>query len=156
VSLSFFVAGSPITQGSKVGFMGKAGKVVMRESGRGHLDAWRNAVGAEARGVAPDELWMVPVLLTLEFRLQIPSSAPKRRRVWPIGKKSGDVDKLARACMDALTGVIFVDDAQVIGLAVTKDFGRPGVMVTIESVMDADIDWVPTWQPALHMNEVKQ
>jgi Holliday junction resolvase RusA-like endonuclease len=65
-----------------------------------------------------------------------PRSAPKRRRTWPIGARSGDVDKLARSVLDSLTGVLFHDDAQVVHLVVSKDYGdAPGVRVF---VADAD------------------
>lgn len=39
--------------------------------------------------------------------------------------------------LDALTGVCFVDDAQVVHLTVTKDWaadGQPGVRVTVAQV----------------------
>ena len=154
-SITFAVYGLPVTQGNKSAFVTKTGKAVMREGrsneAKGRFDAWRHAVGDEARRVAGDALLEGPVLVTLTFGLQRPASAPKRRRTWPTAARSGDVDKLARACLDAITGVILVDDAQVIGLAVTKDYGRPGVQVTVTPVCDSDVDWQPTWQPALHL-----
>jgi hypothetical protein len=73
-----------------------------------------------------------PVALRAEFRLPKPASAPKRLRTWPIKARSGDVDKLARACLDALTGVLFADDAQVISLMVTKDWAVKGPGLWLE------------------------
>jgi crossover junction endodeoxyribonuclease RusA len=158
MTVTFFVAGLPSTQGNKSAFVTKSGKAVMREGrskqAKSNFDAWRHAVGDEARRYAGDELEAGPVLVTLAFGLARPASAPKRRRTWPIAARSGDVDKLARACLDAVTGVLLADDSQVVGLAVTKAYGRPGVAVTVDPIeADPTVDWWPTWQPVLHLEE---
>lgn len=159
--VTFFVAGVATTQGSHVGIATKSGKVIVREKHKSSLEAWRDAIATEARQAALNAAiagaeWPItgPVLVTLAFGLQRPTSAPKRRRTWPIAARSGDVDKLARACLDALTGVLVADDAQVVGLAVTKDYGRPGVFVAVDELeADATIDYRPAWQPVLHLDE---
>lgn len=158
--VDFFVAGTPITQGSKSAIRVGNRAVVVEGKSRAARDsfaAWRHAVAAEARRVADDHFLFDgapitnPVLVTLTFGLQKPASAPKRRRTWPCGARSGDVDKLARACLDAITGVLVADDAQVVGLAVTKDYGRPGVRVMLwPADTDADLDWLPHWEPWTH------
>jgi Holliday junction resolvase RusA-like endonuclease len=147
----FRVAGIPHTQGSKTGFVA-GGHVVLREGSSpraaADLKAWRYAVAGEAR-ISRCPLLAGPVLVSLRFGLPKPASAPKRRRTWPTATRSGDVDKLARACLDALTGVCFVDDAQVVGLAVTKDYGPPGVEVMVIPVPDGDGGdyWEAVWVP---------
>lgn len=55
-------------------------------------------------------------------RLQVRASAPDR----PAGKP--DVDKLARAVLDALTAVVWLDDAQVTDLAAHKFYAGFGGM----------------------------
>ena len=67
-----------------------------------------------------------PVEVLLHFELARPKSA---RRLLPSTKP--DLDKLARAVLDALTGVVFKDDAQVVDLRVTKRYGTPGVHVIV-------------------------
>jgi len=62
-----------------------------------------------------------PVTLSLVFVFNKPPSAPKRRE-YPAVKP--DLDKLTRATMDALTGVLFLDDAQVVCLDVSKEYGE--------------------------------
>jgi crossover junction endodeoxyribonuclease RusA len=62
-----------------------------------------------------------PVWLGLRFIFQRPPSAPKRRRL-PAVKP--DLDKLVRATLDALTGVLYLDDAQVCRLSVAKEYGE--------------------------------
>lgn len=154
--IDFFVAGTPVTQGNKTGFV-KNGRVVMTEgksnTARGNFVAWRHAVASEARRAAggdedfdtdDDWPWPGPVIVCLTFGLQRPASAPKRRRTWPTGARSGDVDKLSRAILDALTGVLIADDGQVVGLSVTKTYGRPGVRVQLWPEMEEQL-WVPEW-----------
>ena len=41
----------------------------------------------------------------------------------PIGRNIGDIDKLCRGVLDALTGVVFADDAQVVRLTAGKNYG---------------------------------
>ena len=62
-----------------------------------------------------------PVRVALWFAMPRPSSAPKRRRTWPM--RHPDLDKLVRAALDAITqaGVI-KDDARVVGLHAIKDW----------------------------------
>jgi len=47
------------------------------------------------------------------------ASAPKEMVSMP------DVDKLTRCALDALTGVVFVDDSQVVELSASKGYGEP-------------------------------
>lgn len=74
----------------------------------------------------------VPVSLEAVCYFQKPPSAPKKREV-PAVKP--DSDKLARAILDALTGVLFADDAQVVDLIVRKRYGTPErVEVTVRLI----------------------
>ncbi|MHB8670467.1 MAG: RusA family crossover junction endodeoxyribonuclease [Acidimicrobiales bacterium] len=137
------VLGTPSTQGSKSAILvGGRPRVVEAKSteGRRKLSDWRSAIAAEARTVmAHRDILSGPVSVGLDFRLQRPASAPKRRRTWPVGARSGDVDKLARAAFDALTGVVFGDDSQVVVVLATKDYGRPGVVITVDLVPDETV-----------------
>lgn len=148
----FAVTGLPVTQGSKTAFVVK-GRPVLKESGGDALKAWRYAIATEARGAAATTGGMLlgPLAVNLAFGLPKPASAPKRKRTWPIAQRSGDVDKLARAALDAMTGVVFADDAQVIALAVTKDYGPPGVQVEVWPAGDPDTDYRPGWDLVLHL-----
>jgi crossover junction endodeoxyribonuclease RusA len=127
------VAGLPVTQGSKRAYVVN-GRPVLAEQAGSQLKAWRYAMAMAAGDTHHGPLLEGPVAVTLTFGLLKPASAPKRRRTWPIAARSGDVDKLARAALDALTGVVFADDAQVVELRVSKDYGLPGVEVEVRSV----------------------
>lgn len=83
-----------------------------------------------------------PVALSLHIARPQPESYPKRAtksKPWPwadITKGGGDCDNFAKICQDALNGIAFQDDAQIVDLRVTKGWGQHGVTVEI-SVVDA-------------------
>ena len=131
--VKFTCPGHPITQGSKRAFV-RNGHATLVETGGDKLRLWRHVIATTAREATPDGPIAGPVQVHLWFHLERPASTPKRKRTWPIKARSGDVDKLARAALDALTGVTFADDAQVVRLVVEKDWadGRgPGVEVVV-------------------------
>jgi crossover junction endodeoxyribonuclease RusA len=152
LAVRFWVAGLAVTQGSKTAYVVN-GRPVLAEKGGDRLKGWRYAIATEARAATADLEGLLegPLVVNLTFGLPRPSSAPKRRRTWPIAARSGDVDKLARAALDACTGVIWHDDAQVVGLAVCKDYGPPGVDVEVIQADDPEVDWRPGWQPGPHL-----
>lgn len=139
--IRFEVRGAPEPQGSKTAFVvGKPPRqrAVVVDKAPKDLRAWRNAVAVAAQPIAPSPVWVGPVGVRLTFRLPRPKSEPTHRgrgrlRVpidtWP--DRRPDVDKLARAVLDALTGIVFGDDSQVVVLVATKNWGDPGLTVEI-------------------------
>ena len=79
-----------------------------------------------------------PVSVFLYVRLPIPQSYPKKRREACLSGvempcKKPDIDNIAKTYLDAMNGVIFVDDTQVIDLHVKKLYSEKAgvdVMVT--------------------------
>lgn len=126
-------AGRPRPQGSMRAIRDRAGNCRMVEGGddqsKAKLRAWRKAVKTAARTWRETHPTFSPltgpVQVRLSFRLARPKSHPRHVRTWPISKQTGDIDKLERAILDALTGELFVDDAQVVGVVKTKDWGDP-------------------------------
>lgn len=140
MTVRFTCAGHPVTQGSKRAFV-RNGHAVLTEQAGDRLRLWRHVIATSARQAHTDPPLAGPVQVHLLFRLEPPASAPKRKRTWPIKMRTGDVDKLARAALDSLTGVAFIDDAQVVRLVVEKDWanGRgPGVDVVVTPI-EADL-----------------
>lgn len=138
--ISFFVAGRPIAQGSMTAFVvgrrqadgSVAGpRAVVTASNKGMLDQWRRAVqDAAATAMVGIIMSDQPVAVCLSFVL------PRGRTVtrpWPSVRP--DADKLARAILDALTGVVYVDDAQVVRLDARKRYeagaSGPGVHIQV-------------------------
>ena len=133
---SFYVAGRPAPQGSKASL----GRGRFKEQSP-HLDAWRSDVRNAAIQHAGEALISEPVLVEYVFLFRRPnchyrSSNPARGMkddapTWVA--KAPDLDKLQRSTNDALTGVIWVDDAQVVATLAQKRFDaeRQGAYVRI-------------------------
>jgi Holliday junction resolvase RusA-like endonuclease len=149
--LVFTVVAVPKPQGSKRAFMtkpgpdsGKAPKAVMTDSDKEPLKAFREAVRGSAVDAKPEgfEPFTGPLTVVLAFALHKPKYAERGPRQWPIKKNAGDIDKLTRSVLDALTdAAVYGDDGQVVRLVVEKDYpgteaaGRqtsPGVRVLVE------------------------
>ena len=134
--IRFFVEGVPMPQGSKA----HVGKGVMIESAdrktntrrTGGLKRWRQAVYIEARQAIKSGQFFSdedPVAMSLIFSLPKPKSV---KQMLPFRKP--DVDKLARAVCDALSGTLYKDDARIVRLIASKRYCQkgeaPGVHVT--------------------------
>lgn len=119
---TFFVPGAPATQGSKSLYRGR-----MVESSK-KLPAWRKAVAAVATVHRSRDAALFPdqaLAVDLEFVVQRPKYAIGK--LLPAVKRStGDIDKLARAVLDGLTGICYRDDSQVTTLTVHKRLAAPG------------------------------
>lgn len=72
----------------------------------------------------------VPCRLDLEFFLD----RPLVPAAWaPVGRP--DIDNLEKAVMDALKGVFWHDDCQVVTTCHKKRYGDPGVRITITTAL---------------------
>jgi len=141
-SLSFFVPGIPVPQGSKRAFVirDKSGRhrPVLTESAKG-LPQWRATIalaGRQALLKGEEGNWFSKnaLLVRLAFYLPRPASLPKKVQ-HPV--KRPDLDKLTRAVLDALTGIVWIDDSQITRLEVEKAYahdGQAGVAVVVEPV----------------------
>jgi len=145
-AVEFFTPGRPAPQGSKR----HVGGGVLVESSKA-VKPWRVDVQWAARAACRAPL-DGPVALRLEFVMPRPKSTPKRST--PPAIRRPDVDKLARAVLDALTGVVVGDDSQIVDLHATKRLAEigetPGVHV-VASVPEAPLS--ATHSPA-HTKEV--
>src|SRR6478609_7705675 len=97
-----------------------------RPESREAFKDWRSAVAAAGRTWQADhgaELLDEPLALMAIFHVPKPSSAPTWK-LWARGRP--DVDKLARSALDALTGVLWVDDSRVVSLCVQKPYAILG------------------------------
>ncbi len=73
--------------------------------------------------------------MTLNVDFYMPR--PQRVKVDEPHIKSGDLDKVARSIGDALTGVAYLDDAQIDVLYVRKGYAAPGTLPRAEIVVHA-------------------
>lgn len=135
---SFRVDGVPVTQGNKTALRTRRGKKIMVDQSnmatktrkRNALYDWRAAVGWSAKAAYKGEPTTADVIIAVRFYLPRPKSVKRAR---PSVKP--DLGKLVRAVEDALTGIVWKDDAQVVGYSdVGKEYadGRlPGVEVDV-------------------------
>lgn len=138
-AIGFVVAGVPRPQGRKSAIT-RHGRTVVVESGRALLRPWQDAIREVARDAIAEPL-AGPVRVSLVFTMPRPKShyrtgrysdelrvdAPTHHSHRP------DVDKLARAVLDALTPVAYLDDGQVARLLVEKVYGASsGVAIVVE------------------------
>jgi Holliday junction resolvase RusA-like endonuclease len=117
--MTFVVLGTPATKGSTVSFVGDHG-IVTKTDCKG-LAAWTQAVGWAAKFANVSRAQTgTAVCLTVVFQFVRPKT--QRARLRPTVKP--DLDKLARALLDALTGIAYDDDAQVVKLYLDKVYGE--------------------------------
>ena len=80
-----------------------------------------------------------PVELEVMFYLDRPSTISRTKRPYPIVPP--DLDKLARSCLDPLTGLIYDDDSQVIRLLAWKTYAdtrTPGAFIRVAELSQSD------------------
>lgn len=137
-TLRLFVPGTPAPQGSK-SFKGfRNGRGIMVESSKA-VGPWRERVALAAHNLTmpadvPTPIAGQPLAIRIDFVMPRPASAPKRRT--PAAIRRPDGDKLARAVLDALTGIWFADDAAIVDLRATKRLAEigetPGAHIALE------------------------
>ena len=149
--IQFFVTGIPKPGGSKNAFRNKkTGKIMVVDTCKTVM-VWRNAVSAyAAKAMSGREIFTGPLLLTVTFYMPRPKSHYKT------GKNAGqlksnapfwhtkkpDRTKLLRSTEDAMTGIVWVDDSQVVSGPVKKIYvlpwgpegGNIGASIMIEEV----------------------
>ena len=135
-AITFDVIGmDPATQGSKR----HVGNGIMRET-NARLPAWRSTIANTALATNYS-LTTAPVSISIVFRFLRPKGHYNKSGLSPkaplhlTSKQKGDIDKLSRAVLDALTGTLLHDDSQVVQLSAHKRYTtpdeRPGALITI-------------------------
>lgn len=148
--IRFFVTGTPKPAGSKRAFINKkTGQPIVTDmSGQKGKD-WRHDVKCAAFDAFKEAPLEGPLKLTLVFRLvrpqnhfgtgrninQLKASAPK----YPAGMP--DVTKLIRSVEDALSKLLWKDDAQIVTQSACKVYcdeanPHPGVLVIVQPLED--------------------
>lgn len=73
-----------------------------------------------------------PVQAKFWFYLPMPRNIPKKRRPTALPHHRPDLDNLVKSVKDALNGVAYHDDGQIVKLSAQKTYGTPaGVRITI-------------------------
>ena len=114
--ISFSADGVPVPQGSLKVINGH----VLHSQGSA-LAVWRSTIALSARfaGAKPLEGAMG---IEITFRVRRPRTV---KRDYP--SVAPDLDKYIRACLDALTGICYIDDSQVVDIKAKKVYSdQPG------------------------------
>lgn len=126
-AITFSVIGRPAAQGSKR-YLGNG---VMVESSR-YVHPWRADVKMAAMGATPLH-WdkEASFSLTITFLFVRPKGHHGSKGLKPSAPAApsgrvGDLDKLLRSTLDAMTGIVFADDCQVVTLYAAKRYALPG------------------------------
>lgn len=100
------------------------------------VTVWRQMVATYALQVKPHEPTKEAVELMTIFRLRRPVSLPKKVRYHT---RKPDGVNLNKAVEDALTGLLYHDDAQVIRSIIQKDYvldgEMPGVLIRVQEIL---------------------
>jgi Holliday junction resolvase RusA-like endonuclease len=144
-TVHFTVLGKPQPAGSKSAYLNpKTGKINVSDSNKKSRPWKQQVAGAAADQV--EEVWTGPLALTVAFYVARPKGHYRTGRnagllrdsapVWPTTKP--DTTKLLRAVEDALIGVLYRDDAQVVKQVVSKHYADdvPERCVVIVSRLD--------------------
>jgi Holliday junction resolvase RusA-like endonuclease len=147
--IEFFTPGHPRPKGSTRVVGHTRGRAIVRASNAALLEPWCAMVGFAARAACRKAGLTAP-LADAAFRVGVTYRFPRpKSHTCKRGLRTGaprehvqkpDVDKLDRAILDALTGIVWADDCQVIG-HLPGDGKRwceageePGALVQIEII----------------------
>ena len=129
---AFFVSGTPAPKGSARAIQ-RGGFAVLvpstSDANKRAIKSWTQAVGWKAK--ASCSLLTGPIAIEVRFHLARGATVKRGR---PSVKP--DIDKLLRSTFDALTGIAWADDAQVVEVTASKWYvaegGEPGAWIRIQ------------------------
>jgi Holliday junction resolvase RusA-like endonuclease len=141
MSVDFTAAGMPSTKGSARAFVVGKRAIITNDAGQ-KAKAWAAIVsGAASDAMRGREMFDGPVRVEVTFTLPRPKahfgSRGLRADAPTFVAKKPDGDKLARCALDALTFVVFKDDAQIAELVVRKVYGSAvGARFVVEGLVE--------------------
>lgn len=127
-TVHFWAYGTPVPKGSTRAFV-RGGRAIVTSDAKG-LGAWQRTIRDAAQAHAESGYTAGPVRVVFAFRLPRPKSLPKSRPT--AHTKRPDLDKLIRSGLDALTGVLWADDAQVHAVTASKAYAPLEAPVGVE------------------------
>jgi Holliday junction resolvase RusA-like endonuclease len=133
-SVEFFVAGKPEPKGSMSAYVIRGTNRAVVTDGNKALKPWAAKIRLLASNQIVEAEADVPVVVRFEFLLDRPASVKVSKR--PDHVIRPDLDKLIRGAMDALTGVLFHDDSQVVKIEAHKRYAlhgeAAGVLISVQ------------------------
>jgi Holliday junction resolvase RusA-like endonuclease len=125
MTLTFTVPGEAVPQGSMKAFTPKGWKRPIITGDNPRTKPWRSMVQAAAIDAQyATGTWPAisdrPIRLEIECAFVRPASVSERKR--PLHTVKPDIDKLLRNLNDALTKILWRDDAQIVSVSITKSY----------------------------------
>jgi Holliday junction resolvase RusA-like endonuclease len=127
MTFSFTTYARPEPMGSMRGFV-RNGRAILTSNNK-KMKPYRQEVTNCAMVAINEAGWLMPlagkhepVKLSLKFYFARPVSIPKKRTEIVV---KPDIDKIIRATADALTGILYADDAQIVEMQASKHYGTP-------------------------------
>jgi len=137
---SAFIPGKPRTKNRRRAFVIRGKARVVAAKGQAEMVAGFQAVVCMHRPLAPFE---GPVSLRFEFAFPVPKSWPRWKREAALAgawRHVGvpDTSRLSTFAEDCLSGIVFMDDRQVVRLEARKVYSRvPGTYVHVARMPQA-------------------
>jgi len=142
------IPGQPVAQGRPRAFKTRAGRIRTHDPEKSRM--WkaevRAALALAMREAGRSELLAGPVRCRIRSTLLCPRSHYRKR---PVGRRwhthTPDIENLAKAILDASSGVVWIDDGQVCVLELQKLVGGQGepahTLVEIEEIAVDPAGW---------------
>jgi Holliday junction resolvase RusA-like endonuclease len=136
--ITFSISGAPVAKGRpRATVRGGFASIYTDSKTRKYESDVGKLAKVAMRGRAP---LSGPLSVSIRFRLGIPISTSKRARASFLAGESAylgtkDLDNLAKAILDSLNKIVWIDDVQIVRLFVTKAASAsPGVDIRVESL----------------------
>jgi hypothetical protein len=138
MTIRFTAYGIPAPKGSTKAFYRPGMRFPVVTDDNKHTRPWAVVVKDAAMQVcggpgSPIVFQHDPVKLIATFHMPRPKSLPKKVRHHI---KKPDLDKLLRNVKDSLTGIVWVDDSQVVIVVASKSYVENGYMPRVEILVD--------------------
>jgi Holliday junction resolvase RusA-like endonuclease len=120
-----------ILRGGKARFVPGGSQVNQQKLKSWDVAVREAALASDCSGGLEPRFVQTPLAVEIEFRMARPAGHwAKRGGLKPSAPESPatkpDVDKLARATLDSLSGIVFDDDSRIVELVVRKVYAQPG------------------------------
>ena len=123
-TISFIVLGKAIPQGQPRAC--RIGRGIRMYTPK-NTEQWRSDIRAVAQEAVRKRGWQItdnPVHLVLRFQFIRPPSYPKKNPKSEFPYKRPDLDNFIKAVKDALSGIVWTDDARIVSLSAAKEWGQ--------------------------------
>lgn len=128
MTIEIYIPGNPVPQG-RPKFARRGQHVTTYDPDKSR--DWKNYVRLCAAEDVKEPFGKgVPLTISAQFHMVRPASISEKRRPFPTVKP--DVDNLIKGVKDALTGICWIDDAQVVAVHASKHYSdKPGTYIRI-------------------------